>query len=191
MRACVVPCDELARPQGRSRRWPALESAGPVLHRLPSQLRRQPHRLRLRVYRRVRGRIWRRQDVQRCRRAPGVAPSRTPPMRLTFTARGERVVITLLLVVGVVLRLRQYAADRSLWLDEAYLALGIIGPNFAGSVGPLPNGQVAPPGFVLGQRLIVERFGPSEYALRALPVVAAIVALFLFWRLARALLPPV
>lgn len=37
-------------------------------------------------------------------------------MKLTLTARVERVVIILLVLVGVVLRLRQYAANRSLWL---------------------------------------------------------------------------
>jgi dolichyl-phosphate-mannose-protein mannosyltransferase len=112
-------------------------------------------------------------------------------MKLTLTARVERVVIILLVLVGVVLRLRQYAANRSLWLDESFLALGIIGPNFAGFLEPLRYGQVAPPGFVLGQRVIVDLFGPGEYALRALPIVAAIVALFLFWRFARAILPTV
>jgi hypothetical protein len=101
----------------------------------------------------------------------------------------ERAAIVLFLVLGTALRLRPYLANRSLWLDESYLALNVIGRDFVGLLRPLDHGQAAPPGFLLVQRLVVELFGPSEYALRALPVLAAVGALFVFWRLASALLP--
>jgi hypothetical protein len=104
-------------------------------------------------------------------------------------SRAARAVVVFLLIVGVALRLRQYLANRSLWLDESYLSLNIIHRDFASLLRPLDHAQVAPPGFLLLQRAVVELGGFSEYALRALPVAAAIVAVFVAWRLAESTLP--
>ena len=46
----------------------------------------------------------------------------------------ERVIIPILILFGLVLRLRQYIAWRSLWLDEAMLALNIIQRDFGAHV---------------------------------------------------------
>ena len=107
---------------------------------------------------------------------------------MTPRSRVARATMFLLLLLGVTLRLRPYFANRSLWLDEAGLALNIIDRDFAGLLGPLAHKQAAPPGFLWAQRLMIQLFGTSEYALRAVPVVAALVALFVFWRLASGLL---
>src|SRR5262249_12965714 len=118
---------------------------------------------------------------------------RDTPSELVM-ARARRIgldtAVTGLLVLGAVLRLRPYLANRSLWLDESYLGANVVGREFGRVLGRLQHDQVAPPGFLLGQQLVVDVFGSSEYALRALPVIAAIVALVAFWRLASALLPP-
>ena len=49
----------------------------------------------------------------------------------------------LVLIIGITLRLVQYLYNRSLWLDESYLANGLI--DFQNSIfEPLPNKQSAP-----------------------------------------------
>jgi len=44
----------------------------------------------------------------------------------------EKAAAAVLLLLGVSLRVRQYLTGRSLWADEAMLALNIVNGNFAG-----------------------------------------------------------
>jgi 4-amino-4-deoxy-L-arabinose transferase-like glycosyltransferase len=89
-----------------------------------------------------------------------------------------------LIAFGALLRLIQYLANRSLWVDEAMLALNIIRKPWSELLHPLDYSQASPVGFVFGEKLVVSAFGPSEFALRLLPLLAALVSLYLFWRLA-------
>jgi hypothetical protein len=100
-------------------------------------------------------------------------------------------VVAVLLVLGVALRLRAYLANRSLWLDESFLALNIVNRSFAALWQPLDHGQAAPLGFLFVERLAVDLLGPSEYALRLFPLLCGIGSVLIFWRLARRLLPPI
>src|SRR5690606_12042987 len=59
----------------------------------------------------------------------------------------------LVVVLGIVLRLRQYFANRSLWVDEASLALNIINRSFGGLTQPLDYNQGAPVGFLFIEKL--------------------------------------
>ena len=94
------------------------------------------------------------------------------------------------LTLGVAVRTAHYFANRSLWLDEAMLALNIGGRSFAGLLDPLAFNQAAPLGFLWLEKLAVTVLGVGEMALRLFPLIAAIVALFLFAALARRLLSP-
>jgi len=49
----------------------------------------------------------------------------------SFLAR-EGSTVMIILLVGFILRMRQYLTGRSLWIDEAMLALNIVNRNFAG-----------------------------------------------------------
>lgn len=90
-----------------------------------------------------------------------------------------------LVLAGVILRLRQYLVNRSLWLDEAMLANNILGRGFAGLFRPLDNDQGAPVGFLLVQKIVTLLFGDSEFALRLFPFLAGCLALVLMFLLAR------
>jgi hypothetical protein len=103
----------------------------------------------------------------------------------------HRVAVGVLLGVGSVLRLRAYLSDRSLWIDECYIAVNIVGRGFAALLQPLDYGHAVPPAFLFLERAMVGLFGGSEYALRVVPVLAALCSMFIFWRLASALLRPV
>jgi hypothetical protein len=93
------------------------------------------------------------------------------------------------IVVGGVVRVIWWIIDQPVWLDEAMLALGIIHrPLGAVLIAPLPYGQITPPGFLLGQWVMVSVFGASGRVLRLAPLMASLVSLPLFARLARRVL---
>ncbi len=96
----------------------------------------------------------------------------------------------MIIFLGVALRLAQYLANRSLWLDESYIALNIVQRSFSQLFGPLDYHQVAPIGFLLIEKVAVQAFGNTEYALRLFPLLCGIVALFLFYKLAPSYLAP-
>jgi Dolichyl-phosphate-mannose-protein mannosyltransferase len=96
-----------------------------------------------------------------------------------------------LIALGIVVRVVRYASDRSLWLDEAYLALNLMNRSYSGLLGTLDFGQGAPAGFLLLEKLALDVLGDSEHALRLLPFLAGVASLFLFYGIARRLLTPV
>ena len=90
-----------------------------------------------------------------------------------------------ILIAGALPRLAQYCSNRSLWCDEALLALNVLHRPWSGLVKPLDYNQGAPIGFLLLEKLSAEILGGSELALRAIPLLAGLGSLFLFWRVAR------
>ena len=92
------------------------------------------------------------------------------------------------LAAGCLLRLAQYLFDRSLWLDETFIALNILERGYRGLLGALDYNQGAPVGFLFLTKSLVLALGSSEYVLRLVPLAAGIASLFLFDRLCRVLL---
>src|SRR5215831_4333387 len=92
----------------------------------------------------------------------------------------SKVLLWSIIGLGSVLRIGQYLANRSLWLDEAMLAVNIVYRPVAMLLQPLDYNQGAPLGFLLTEKLLVGTFGDNEYALRLFPLVCGVMALFLF-----------
>jgi hypothetical protein len=128
-------------------------------------------------------------DVQRLRPLPV-----TNDHGLTTTARrsSRAIVMTgvvaLVVVLGVFLRLRQYAFTRPLWLDEAMLAINLASKSFGALARPLSFDQNAPLLFLWLERLAVDVAGPTEQALRFLPLVAGVLTIPGAWWLGRRIL---
>ena len=80
---------------------------------------------------------------------------------------------------------RQYLANRSLWFDEALLALNILDRDWSRLAEPLDYNQGAPLLFLWLEKGAVLIFGPQELSLRLVPFVAGLLALLLCWPLAR------
>jgi hypothetical protein len=97
----------------------------------------------------------------------------------------------LILTFGVAVRLVQYGSNRSLWADEAKLALNLIHRSYGELLQPLDHNQAAPPIFLLLEKLAISLFGQGEYALRLVPLLAGIASLFLFDVIAKRYLSPV
>jgi len=93
--------------------------------------------------------------------------------------------VLLIIGIGVVLRLWQYGANPSIWVDEAALARNIIDRDLWQLLGPLDYAQVAPAGFLLAVKLTAVLFGISEYALRLVPIFAGVISPALFFFIAR------
>ena len=97
----------------------------------------------------------------------------------------EKAAAALLILVGMVLRARQYLAGRSLWADEAMLALNIVGRDLAGMFQPLDYDQGAPIGFLLVEKLFNAMLGKHEFALRLFPLLVGLISLWLFYLLSK------
>ena len=96
----------------------------------------------------------------------------------------------LVLAVGIGLRGVRLLESRPLWLDEVLIALNVLTRTPLQLLRPLDDKQLSPLGFLWGEWLVTRLGGFGERAFRFLPFVAAIVALFVFARLARRMLPP-
>lgn len=90
-----------------------------------------------------------------------------------------------LLLLGALVRFGVWMQDRSLFIDEASLALNLAEKSFAGLWGPLDYQQYAPPLFLMLMKSAVWFFGNSEQALRLVPLWSGLLALGLFGALVR------
>ena len=98
--------------------------------------------------------------------------------------------VAFLLVAGAALRAAPFVLDRSLWLDEAKLALNVLDRPVPDLLRPLDYGQAAPAGFLLLEKLAVTALGEGERALRLVPLLAGLASLWLFHALVRRWLSP-
>lgn len=88
-------------------------------------------------------------------------------------------------VCGGMFRLYEYFAGRSLWLDEASIALNILRRGYLDLLTPLQYRQAAPVGWLWAEKLATQLFGPSEVALRLIPFLAGIACLPIVYQIGR------
>jgi hypothetical protein len=89
-----------------------------------------------------------------------------------------------ILGVGFTLRIAKYATNRSLWIDEAMLALNIVGRSFLELTQPLSYNQGAPIGFLFIEKLAIQALGNHDYILRLFPLVTGLVSLLVMYKVA-------
>ncbi|MDD5218938.1 MAG: glycosyltransferase family 39 protein [Candidatus Omnitrophica bacterium] len=97
----------------------------------------------------------------------------------------SRILVVLIMVMGIYLRAREYAANVSLWYDEATFALKIQHTPLIHLLMPKHWGGYEPPAFLWLTKLTIYFGGTSEYVLRLWPFLFSLSALFLFWRIVR------
>jgi uncharacterized membrane protein len=90
-------------------------------------------------------------------------------------------VFLVILGIGLYLRFYQHLMGRSLWEDEAHLAISFIDYGYLGLMSPLPNLQSAPIFFLWSVETFSKIFGNSELSLRMFPFIAGIVTLPIFY----------
>lgn len=92
----------------------------------------------------------------------------------------------MLLAVG--LRAKDFLFPRSLWMDEAKLALNILDLDYRALLSPLPRDQAAPPAYLWLTKLSSQLFGPGERALRLPAFLASLLTLPVACAVARRIL---
>jgi len=90
------------------------------------------------------------------------------------------------ILIGIVLRLRQYLLNRSLWSDEASLAVNLVTRSFGELTQLLDYHQAAPIGFLFIEKLSIVIFGNHDYVMRFFPLLAGILAVYLIYKISRA-----
>lgn len=92
-----------------------------------------------------------------------------------------------ILFFGIVLRLIVFYQNRSLFIDESSLARNILEKDFVSFFGVLDYDQYAPPLFLCITKCFTYLLGANEWALRAWPLIAGCVSLWLIWAISRQL----
>jgi hypothetical protein len=106
---------------------------------------------------------------------------------LAPSARAKRLA-WFIIALGVLIRLLHLLSNRSLYIDEARLALNVGSRSLTALAGPLDLEQAAPVPFVLAEKLVSQIFGMGEIALRLLPFLCGAALLLVVWAVARRLL---
>jgi hypothetical protein len=116
-----------------------------------------------------------------------------PIESLSPTTRGAVIFIcfTLLLGIGIALRLTEFLRRPAFWTDEAALAMNVVDRPIAAISRPMIQEQVAPYGFLLLTKFETILFGTDEWVLRLIPLIAALAALPLIFFLARRFFGPI
>lgn len=99
----------------------------------------------------------------------------------------------LFLLFGALLRARQYFFNRSIWLDEAFIATNLERgwSNLLSLPLDYSHSHIAPPGLLVISKLSTSIFGQIDWAIRLFPFLASLAALWLFYKLASRVLSPI
>jgi hypothetical protein len=105
-----------------------------------------------------------------------------------LTARREGALITIALI-GIFLRGWQYLANDSYFMDEIAVLRNLMDRPWRDLLTqPLAYGQLAPPGFLMVEKLLLRVLGSTEYSLRLFPFLCSVTSVVVFAMLVRGLL---
>jgi hypothetical protein len=96
-----------------------------------------------------------------------------------------------IILLGVAARIAEYAHYRVLWLDEALTGVTIVSKSFGDFFGPLGLYQIVPPGFLIAAKTSTVLFGVNEYAVRLPALIVGVIAVPVFYLLARRVTLPI
>lgn len=96
--------------------------------------------------------------------------------------------VVLAMATGFAFRCHQYLYGRSLWVDEAMLALNIMGRSYQELISPLDFDQGAPIGFLFLVKTAAVVLGDHEFAYRLFPFLFSLLSIVVFWYVAKLLL---
>jgi hypothetical protein len=83
--------------------------------------------------------------------------------------------------IGILLRAIQFLINQGLREDEGHLIINLINRNITDILKPLEHIQVAPPLFLLIEKINLIVFGQNEFAVRYFALVSSCLSLILFY----------
>lgn len=101
-----------------------------------------------------------------------------------FEKYGYKILLGLVILLGVLLRLKGLLINPDLWHDECALAWNIKFKNYGDFFGVLRFMQMAPPFFMIVTKIITSIFGLSDITLRILPFLGSVGSIIAFYFLA-------
>ncbi|WP_187261823.1 glycosyltransferase family 39 protein [Pontibacter beigongshangensis] len=123
--------------------------------------------------------------------APTLAHTKQPVSTVQHVEQAWLIATWILLAMGLFFRLFHFFDDRSLWLDEVYLATSLAKMDLLQlTFSDLKFEQKAPLVFLWMCKAAVMLFGKSDMAFRLFPLLCGILSLFLFLPVARYFLRP-
>jgi len=117
--------------------------------------------------------------------------ARTPDRSVERWSQLQVHAVWIIVVAGILLRLRELLHNRSLWRDEASLVYNLRHRGLLGFTRPLDHDQGTPAGFFVLAQNVGRWLGGTEWAYRAVPFVASCLALVVVASLVRRHLDPV
>ena len=93
--------------------------------------------------------------------------------------------IVAMCLLGFFFRIYFYGVNRSLWLDEAMLALNLVNRSFLELMNPLDFSQGAPVGFLFLQKAVISILGNSDYILRLFPLLSGLASIPLMYSISK------
>jgi len=85
------------------------------------------------------------------------------------------------LLMGILGRIVSWSFNKTLFLDEAYVASTVVQRDYSGLFLPMDYQQGAPLGFLLAVKTLVYLFGSSEFTLRAWSLLTGLGSIGLFY----------
>tara|TARA_B100000795_G_C22789696_1_gene436318 strand:+ start:797 stop:2302 length:1506 start_codon:yes stop_codon:yes gene_type:complete len=85
------------------------------------------------------------------------------------------------IIIGIGLSFLNFLNFRSLWVDEAMLALNIVKKPTHELLQPLDFNQVAPIGFLLIEKLFASLLGSADWTMRIFPLISFLTSTFLLF----------
>ena len=90
-------------------------------------------------------------------------------------------IINVIIFIGLLLPTVQFIFNRSLWADEASLALNILNASYLELLIPLESGQVAPIIFLFLEKFFSILIPNSDYGLKIVPLLSYFASFFFFY----------
>lgn len=112
-----------------------------------------------------------------------------PFLKKVNTPALGRWLLVLTALAGAGVRVAVYLQNRSFFLDEANLARNIAERGLGDLTQPLHYEQFAPLVFLWVSKINALLLGNTEYALRLLPLLAGLAAIFIFYKISTRLIP--
>lgn len=97
------------------------------------------------------------------------------------------ILLLFIIIAGVTVSILQFMHNRSLWLDESYLALNIINRDIIQLLQPLDYNQVAPIFFLLIEKVFSALFGYYEFGFRLFPLFCYWASIYFLYKIFRIL----